>query len=141
MGRANSVARPPIKAAYFGRWQSLICEFGEELRSLSNVVERPPTMTSQISETTLRNRLAAVLDRVSRGEELIVEYRGKPFAALIPAAKIELMRRLARRRALAVLKQQCDGTLTDAEATELGLEAQRWARRKPRRTARRRRAR
>ncbi|MBI1875835.1 MAG: type II toxin-antitoxin system prevent-host-death family antitoxin [Acidobacteria bacterium] len=98
-------------------------------------------MKNRISQTTLRECLCASLIRVSRGDELIIERRGKPLAALISVAKFELMTRLARRRALAVLKQQRGGTLTDAQATELGLEAQRWACRKPRRTARRRRAR
>ena len=40
------------------------------------------------------------------------------------------MRRFARRQALDFLEQQKSGSLTDNQATELALEAQRWARRR-----------
>lgn len=94
------------------------------------------TVKSRISQTTLRHRLAATLDRVSRGDEFVVARGGKPLAALIPALKFDVMDRAARRRALASLKQQRSGTLTDAQAMALGLKAQRRARRQRRRTRR-----
>lgn len=49
-------------------------------------------------------------------------------AVLIPAAKFDWRKRLARGRALAALKRQRGGPLTDTQAMELCLEAQRWAR-------------
>lgn len=94
-------------------------------------------MKSKISETMLRNRLGAALDRVSRGDELTIHRRGRPLAVLISALKFDVMRRVARRHAFAALKRH-GGSLTDAQAMELGLEAQRWARKKRRPTVRRR---
>jgi antitoxin (DNA-binding transcriptional repressor) of toxin-antitoxin stability system len=78
----------------------------------------------------LDGRLLCSPDRVSRGDEFVVARGGKLLAALIPAIKFEVMIRAARRRALASLKQPRVGTLTDTQAMELGLEAQRWARKK-----------
>jgi hypothetical protein len=44
------------------------------------------------------------------------------------------MRRFARRHALDVLTRQKGGTLTEEQATALGVEAQRWARRQLRKS-------
>jgi prevent-host-death family protein len=84
------------------------------------------------------SHLGETLDRVvTRGEEFIVQRRGKPVAALISAAKFDRTRRLARRHAFAVLKQQKGGPLTNAQATQLGVEARRWARKERRKACRR----
>lgn len=89
-------------------------------------------MKIKISQTTLRDRLGTTLDQVSRGDEFIVERRGQPVAALVSIARMEQVRQLARRHALEVMKQQHGGSLTGAQAVDLGLEAQRWARRQRR---------
>jgi len=89
-------------------------------------------MKIRISQTTLRDRLGATLDQVSRGNEFIVERKGEPVAALVSAARMEQVRRLARRHALEVLKQRRGGSLTDNQAADLGLEAKQWARRRRR---------
>ena len=85
-------------------------------------------MKIKASQTTLRDRLGATLDRVLHGDEFIVERRGEPLAALVSVTRIGQMRRLARRHALAVMKRQ-RGSLTASQAAELGHEAQQWARR------------
>jgi antitoxin (DNA-binding transcriptional repressor) of toxin-antitoxin stability system len=75
-----------------------------------------------------------MLDRVAlRDDEFIIERKGKPLAALVPVERLEQMRRFARRQALDLMERQKGGTLTDDQATELGSEAQRWARQQRRR--------
>jgi antitoxin (DNA-binding transcriptional repressor) of toxin-antitoxin stability system len=70
-----------------------------------------------------------MIDRVAlRHDEFVIERKGKPLAALVPVEKLEQMRRIARRDALAFLDQQTRGDLSDAAATELALAAQSWAR-------------
>jgi hypothetical protein len=74
-------------------------------------------------------------NRVSlRHDEFIIERKGKALAALVPVERLEQMRRFARRHALDIMAQQKGGTLTDRQAMELGLEAQRWARQQKRKT-------
>jgi prevent-host-death family protein len=86
-------------------------------------------MTEKISSTEVRRRIGDLLDRVTlRHEEFIIERKGKSLAALIPVERLEQMRRLARRHALDFLDQQAGGALSDEQAADLGLEAQRWAR-------------
>ena len=46
-------------------------------------LEKNRGMKSRISQTTRRDRLSTTLDRILRGEELIVEGRGKAIAVLI----------------------------------------------------------
>jgi hypothetical protein len=71
------------------------------------------------------------LDRVAlRHDEFIIERNGRPLAALVPFERLEHMRRFARRHALNVMEEQKNGTLSDDSAMQLGLEAQRWARRR-----------
>lgn len=78
----------------------------------------------------VRQRIGDMLNRVAlRHDEFIIERKGKPLAALVPVERLEQMRRFARRHALDVMEQQKGAPLTDDEAMELGLEAQRWARR------------
>ena len=93
-------------------------------------------MTDKVSTIEVRQRIGDMLNRVAlRHDEFIIERKGKPLAALVPVELLEQMRRLAQRHALDVMEQQKGGALTDDQAMELGLEAQRWARqqrRKPR---------
>ena len=77
----------------------------------------------------VRRRIGDMLNRVAlRHDEFIIERRGKPLAALVPVERLEQMRRFAQRHALDVMAQQKGGALTDKQAMDLGLEAQRWAR-------------
>jgi len=93
-------------------------------------------MTGKVSTMEVRQRIGDMLNRVAlRHDEFIIERKGKPLAALVPVERLEQMRRFAQRHALDVMAQQKGGALTDDQAMELGLEAQRWARqqrRKPR---------
>jgi antitoxin (DNA-binding transcriptional repressor) of toxin-antitoxin stability system len=92
-------------------------------------------MTDRVSTLDVRQRIGDMLNRVAlRHDEFIIERKGKALAALVPVERLEQMRRFARRHALDYLTQQQDGALTDKQASELALEAQRWARRpaKPR---------
>lgn len=86
-------------------------------------------MADKVSTIEVRRRIGDMLNRVAlRHDEFIIERKGKPLAALVPVERLEQMRRFARRQALDVMEQQKGGTLSDAQAMELGLEAQRWAR-------------
>ena len=93
-------------------------------------------MADRVSTIEVRQRIGDMLNRVAlRHDEFIIERKGKPLAALVPVERLEQMRRFARRHALDVIEQKKGGALTDDQALELGLEAQRWARqqrRKPR---------
>ncbi len=93
-------------------------------------------MTNKVSTMEVRQRIGDMLNRVAlRHDEFIIERKGKPLAALVPVERLEQMRRFAQRHALDVMEQQKGGALTNEQAMELGLEAQRWARqqrRKPR---------
>ena len=82
----------------------------------------------------VRARIGDMLNRVAlRHDEFVIERKGKALAALVPVERLEQMRRFAQRHAIDVLEAQKGGPLSDAQATELGLEAQRWARRAQRR--------
>ena len=86
-------------------------------------------MTDRVSTIDVRQRIGDMLNRVAlRHDEFIIERKGKALAALVPVERLEQMRRFARRHALDFITQQQDGALTDKQASELALEAQRWAR-------------
>jgi prevent-host-death family protein len=90
-------------------------------------------MPEKVSTIDVRQRIGDMLNRVAlRHDEFIIERKGKPMAALVPVERLEQMRRFARRHALDVMEQQKGGTLTDSQAMELALEAQRWARQQKR---------
>jgi len=73
-----------------------------------------------------------MLNRVAlRHDEFIIERKGKALAALVPVERLEQMRRFARRHALDVMERQKGGALNDDAAMKIALDAQRWARRKP----------
>ena len=94
-------------------------------------------MTEKVSTIDVRQRIGDMLNRVAlRRDEFVIERKGQALAALVPIERLEQMRRFARRQALDFMEQQRPGPLTEREASDLALEAQRIARnqvRKPRR--------
>jgi antitoxin (DNA-binding transcriptional repressor) of toxin-antitoxin stability system len=96
-------------------------------------------MPEKVSTIDVRQRIGDMLNRVSlRHDEFIIERKGKALAALVPVERLEQMRRFARTQAIDFLKQQKGSGLTESQSADLGLEAQKWARRqarKPRRKA------
>jgi prevent-host-death family protein len=92
-------------------------------------------MADKVSTMEVRQRIGDILNRVAlRHDEFIIERKGRPLAALVPVERLDLMRRFAQRHALDVMEQQKGGALTDSEAMELGLEAQRWSRQQRRKS-------
>lgn len=88
-------------------------------------------MSEKISTAEVRQRIGDLLNRVSlRHDEFIIERKGVALAALVPVERYEQMRRAARKGLLDFLDQQKASAagLSEEEAAELGLEAQRWAR-------------
>src|SRR3989304_3895008 len=76
-----------------------------------------------------RRRLGDLPNRVPlRHDEFIIERKGKPLAVLVPVERLEQMRRFARRHALEAFATEEGGALTNEQAVDLALEAQRWAR-------------
>ncbi|MGH9163108.1 MAG: type II toxin-antitoxin system Phd/YefM family antitoxin [Vicinamibacteraceae bacterium] len=91
-------------------------------------------MQEKVSTIDVRQRIGDLLNRVAlRHDEFVIERKGKPLAALVPVERLAQMRRFARRQALDFMEAQAGGSLTDEEAMELALEAQRAARRSARR--------
>ena len=94
-------------------------------------------MTRKVSTMDVRARIGEMLDRVAlRHDEFIIERRGRPLAALVPVDRLEQMRRFARQHGLALLDRQKGAPgdlLSDKEAMEIALDAQRAARRRLRR--------
>ena len=95
-------------------------------------------MSEKVSTIDVRQRIGDMLNRVAlRGDEFVIERKGKALAALVPIERLEQMRRFARRQALDFMtEQKGGGGLTERTATDLSLEARSWARkqsRKPRR--------
>lgn len=94
-------------------------------------------MAEKVSTIDVRQRIGDMLNRVSlRRDEFVIERKGKALAALVPIERIEQMRRFARRQAQDFMDEQAPSPLTEREASDLALEAQRFARRqvrKPRR--------
>lgn len=91
-------------------------------------------MSGKVSTMDVRARIGDMLNRVAlRHEEFIIERKGKPLAALVPVERLEQMRRFAREHGFTFLEQQKEAAgnrLSDDEAMEVALEAQRTARRK-----------
>ena len=94
-------------------------------------------MVERVSTIDVRQRIGDMLNRVAlRRDEFVIERKGKAMAALVPIERLEQMRRFARRQAQDFMDEQAPGPLTEREASDLALEAQRFARRqvrKPRR--------
>src|SRR5688572_8823560 len=86
-------------------------------------------MAEKVSTIDVRQRIGDMLNRVAlRGDEFVIERKGRALAALVPIERLEQMRRFARRQALGFMEEQRAGPLTEREASELALEAQRFAR-------------
>lgn len=95
-------------------------------------------MAEKVSTIQVRQRIGDLLNRVAlRHDEFVIERKGKPLAALVPVERLEQMRRFARRQALEFVEQQRGGPVTEEEAMVLGIEAQRWARKRAGRSRRR----
>ena len=94
-------------------------------------------MTEKVSTMDVRARIGDMLNRVAlRHDEFIIERKGKPLAALVPVERLEQMRRFARQHALEFLERQKGAPgeeLSEQEAMDVALEAQRAARRQIRR--------
>jgi hypothetical protein len=89
-------------------------------------------MPEKVSTIDVRQRIGDLLNRVAlRHDEFIIERKGKPLAALVRVVWLEQMRRFARRHALEMLERQAGGPLSDEQAMDLAIEAQRWARGNP----------
>jgi antitoxin (DNA-binding transcriptional repressor) of toxin-antitoxin stability system len=89
-------------------------------------------MAEKVSTIDVRQRIGDMLNRVAlRRDEFVIERKGKALAALVPIERLEQMRRFARRQALDFMEVQA-GRLTEREASDLALEAQRFARKQAR---------
>ena len=104
-------------------------------------------MAEKVSTMDVRARIGDMLNRVAlRHDEFIIERKGKALAALVPVERLEQMRRAARQGIGDLLERQKLGPgskLSEEEAMEVALAAQREARaelrkrkpvRKPRRS-------
>jgi antitoxin (DNA-binding transcriptional repressor) of toxin-antitoxin stability system len=92
-------------------------------------------MPEKVSTIDVRQRIGDMLNRIAlRHDEFIIERKGKPLAALVPVERLVQMQRFARRQALDFMEKQEGGALTEREAQDLALEAQRAARRAPRKS-------
>ena len=86
-------------------------------------------MPEIISTAHVRQRIGDLLNRVAlRHDEFVIERKGQPLAALVPIERLEQMRQFARRHAMDFLEQQKDTSITEDQATDIALEAQRVAR-------------
>ena len=95
-------------------------------------------MAEKVSTIDVRQRIGDLLNRVAlRHDEFVIERKGKPLAALVPIERLEQMRRFARRHALDLLEQQKQSTASEEQALQVALEAQRSARKRPRKPRRR----
>ena len=91
-------------------------------------------MTSHISTLEVRKSLGDILNRVSlRHDHFIIERKGKPLAALIPAMKWQIIQDLVKKDLKEFWEGLPAGGMTDDEAMSLALEAQAWARKQGKR--------
>ncbi len=90
-------------------------------------------MTERVSTMAVRARIGDMLNRVALlHDAFIIERKGQPLAALVPVEGLEQMRRFSRQHALDFLELRKAGPgekLSDAEAMDVALAAQRAARR------------
>ena len=94
-------------------------------------------MTEKVSTIDVRQRIGDLLNRVAlRHDEFVIERKGKPLAALVPIERLEQMRRFARRHALGLLEERKASAMTEEQALDIALEAQRSARKPPRKRRR-----
>jgi prevent-host-death family protein len=94
-------------------------------------------VAKRISTLHVRQHIGELLDRVALGRvEFVIERKGKPIAALVSVERLWQMRRFARRRALEVFERRDRIPISEKQALELAFEAQRSARRRPRKPRR-----
>src|SRR5690348_9128749 len=94
-------------------------------------------MTEKVSTIDVRQRIGDLLNRVAlRHDEFVIERKGKPLAALVPIERLEQMRRFARRHALGLLEERKANAMTEEQTLDIALEAQRSARKPPRKRRR-----
>jgi PHD/YefM family antitoxin component YafN of YafNO toxin-antitoxin module len=87
-------------------------------------------MPEKVSTIDVRQRIGDMLNRIAlRHDDFIIERKGKPLAALVPVERLAQMQRFARRQALDFMEAQEGGSLSEREAEELALEAQKATRR------------
>lgn len=102
-------------------------------------------MTERVSTMEVRQRIGDLLNRVAlRHDEFIIERKGKALAALVPVERLEQMRHAAQQglRDLLERQRQAPGNeLSEKEAMELSLAAQRWSRKQGRGGQRKRKSR
>jgi PHD/YefM family antitoxin component YafN of YafNO toxin-antitoxin module len=92
-------------------------------------------MPEKVSTIDVRQRIGDMLNRIAlRHDEFIIERKGKPLAALVSVERLAQMQRFARRQALDFMEAQEGGSLTEREAEDLALEAQRAARKAARKS-------
>jgi hypothetical protein len=92
-------------------------------------------MPEKVSTIDVRQRIGDMLNRIAlRHDEFIIERKGKPLAALVPVERLAQMQRFARRQALDFMEAQQGGSLSEREAEELALEAQKATRQAARKT-------
>jgi prevent-host-death family protein len=85
-------------------------------------------MAEKVSTINVRQRIGDMLNRIALGHDgVIIERNGKPLAALVPVERLAQMQRFARRQALDFMEVQEGGPLSEREAEDLALEAQRAA--------------
>ncbi len=89
-------------------------------------------MIERVSTMDVRARIGDLLNRVAlRHDEFVIERKGKALAALVPVERLEQMRRAARQGIRDFLERQKQGPgskLSEKEAMQVALEAQRDAR-------------
>lgn len=73
---------------------------------------------SEIGAIKAKNRLGALLDRVERGEEIVITRRGKPVARLVPA-EASFDRTSARRAVAGLLEASRGVTLRGLKIKDL----------------------
>jgi prevent-host-death family protein len=81
-----------------------------------------------ISTMDVRKRVGDILNRVAlRGDEFLIERKGKPLAVVLPVAKADAIRRAARLR-LGEWLSRPNSLASDVEAMTLANAARRAAR-------------
>ncbi len=75
----------------------------------------------EIGTFEAKNKLSALLERVERGEEILITRRGKPVAMLVPAIRVP-SREAAHEAANRILERSRSATLGGSEIKDLIAE-------------------
>ena len=79
----------------------------------------------EIGAFAAKNRLGGLLDRVERGEEIVITRRGKPVAKLVPLTP-GFDREKARRAVESIIANSKGATLGGIKIKDLINEGRRW---------------